>query len=82
MRGQTIALFRYLIPGIINRRFFILVFILCLGGLLLSGFVTELAIINGQQITSALLAEFLRYSFVLLTLLLVITNVAEDFEYR
>ncbi|MCP4234206.1 MAG: hypothetical protein GY770_11570, partial [Aestuariibacter sp.] len=46
------------------------------------GFVTELAIINGQQITSALLAEFLRYSFVLLTLLLVITNVAEDFEYR
>ncbi|MCP5009886.1 MAG: hypothetical protein GY942_07910 [Aestuariibacter sp.] len=82
MRGQTIALFRYLIPGIVNRRLFILAFIISLGGLLLSGFVTELAIINSQQIAAALLAEFLRYSFVLLTLLLVATNVAEDYEYR
>ncbi len=82
MRGQTIALFRYVIPGIINLRLFILVLILSLGGFLLNGFITELAIINSQQIAAALLAEFLRYSFVLLALLLVATNVAEDFEHR
>ncbi|MCP4488303.1 MAG: hypothetical protein GY820_13430 [Gammaproteobacteria bacterium] len=82
MRGQTIALFRYLLPGIVNRRLLILVFILSLIGILLNGLATELAIIASQQIAAALLAEFLRYSFVLLALLLVATNVAEDFEYR
>jgi len=82
MFGQTISLYRFLLLGIVNRRLFILLFILILAGLLLHSFVSELAIINSQQIANALLADFLRYSYVLLALLLVATNVAEDFEVK
>lgn len=82
MIGQTISLFRYLMLGILNRRLFILVSILLVVALLLSSFITELAIINSRQIANALLADFLRYSFVFLALLLVTTNVADDFEFR
>ena len=82
MFSQTISLYRFLLLGIVNRRLFILLFILILTGLLLYGFVIELAIINSQQIATALLADFLRYSYVLLALLLIATNVAEDFEVK
>jgi len=68
--------------GIVNRRLFGLLAILFLIALLTSGFVFELAIINSEQIAVALLADFLRYSLSLLMLLLITTNVAEDFEYR
>lgn len=79
---QTIALFRFLLLGILNRRLFALTGILYLGGLLLSSFIAELAIINSQSIAAAFLADFLRYSLVLLVVLLTVSNVAEDFEYR
>ncbi len=82
MYAQTIALFRYLILGILNRRLLVLLGILYLCGLLLSGYISELAIINSQSIAAAFLADFLRYSLVLLILLLTTSNVAEDFEYR
>ena len=82
MFAQTISLFRYLILGIINRRFLILIGVLYLIGLLLSQFIMELSIINSQSIAAGFLADFLRYSLVLLMLLMVTSNVAEDFEYR
>ncbi len=82
MYAQTIALFRYLLLGIVNRRLFVLISVLYLAELLLSSFVIELAIINSQSIAAAFLAEFMRYSLVLLILLLIISNVADDFEYR
>ena len=82
MIRQTISLFRYLMLGILNRRLFVLISILLVVALLLSSFVTELAIINSRQIANALIADFLRYSFVFLALLLVTTNVADDFEFR
>ena len=80
--SQTITLFRYFMLGIVNRRLFGLLGILLLIAFLASGFVFELAIINSEQIAIALLADFLRYSLALLILLLITSNVAEDFEYR
>ena len=82
MIRQTISLFRYLMLGILNLRLFVLVLILVIAAVLLSSFITELAIINSQQIAAAVLADFLRYSLVFLALLLVTTNVAEDFEFK
>ncbi len=82
MIGQTISLFRYLMLGILNLRLFVLILILVIGAVLLSSFIAELAIINSRQIATAVLADFLRYSFVFLALLLVTTNVADDFEFR
>lgn len=82
MYSQTIALFHYLLLGVANRRLIVLISILYIGGLLLSSFIIELAIINSQAIAAAFLADFLRYSLVLLILLLVTSNVADDFEYQ
>ena len=82
MLSQTISLFLYLLLGIINRRLFLTIFILAIAGLLLNGFISELAIINSQKIAAALLADILRYSFILLALLMVAINVAEDFEFK
>ena len=81
MFAQTISLFRYLILGIINRRLLVLIGILYLASLILSQFIMELAIFNSQSIAAGFLADFLRYSLVLLMLLVVTSNVAEDFEY-
>jgi hypothetical protein len=82
MIRQTISLFRYLMLGIVNLRLFVLTLILVIVAVLLSSFITELAIINSQQIAAAVLADFLRYSLVFLALLLVTTSVADDFEFK
>ncbi len=49
-----------------------------LGGL----FIDELAIINGDAVVAAFVADFLRYSMALLALLMIATSVAEDYEFR
>ena len=82
MGAQTISLFRYLLLGILSLRLFVLVMIMVLLALLFSSFITELAIINSEQIALALLADMLRYSLAFLTLLLVTTSVAEDYQFR
>jgi len=80
--AQTITLFRYFMLGILNRRLFGLLSVLLVVAFLVSGFVYELAIINSREIAIALLADFLRYSMALLILLLITSNIAEDFENR
>jgi len=82
MYSQTIALFSYLLLGILNRRFWVLLVILYLSGLFLSSFTSELAMLNSQAIAAGFLADFIRYTLVLLILLVVTTNVAEDFEIK
>ncbi|RLA10530.1 MAG: hypothetical protein DRQ59_11710 [Gammaproteobacteria bacterium] len=82
MMGQTISLFRFLLLGVINLRLFALVSILVIVAGLLSSFITELAIVNSDEIAAALLADMLRYSLVFLALLLVTTSVAQDFEFK
>ena len=80
MFGQTISLFRYLLRGVLNRRLAILVLILLVVATLMASFVSELAIINSERIGAALLGDFLRYSLAFLILLLVVSNIAEDYE--
>ena len=80
MAGQTISLFRYLLLGAISRRLVALIMIVLVLATLAAGFIAELAIINSDRIGAALLGDLLRYSLVLLLLLLVTGNVAEDFQ--
>lgn len=82
MPGQTISLFRFMMLGILGRRFAVLLLILMLTAVLFGGFVSELALVNGRAIVVALMADFLRYSLALLTLLVISANVAEDYEFR
>ena len=82
MAGQTISLFRYLLLGVVNCRLAILVCILILVSALLGSFVSELAIINSHNISAALQGDFLRYSLVFLALLMVTSNVAEDYQSK
>ena len=82
MTSQTIALFRYLMLGIVSRRLLSLLAILLLVAVLCGSFLQELAIINGTAIVSAFVAEFLRYCLVFLALLMVASGVAEDYESR
>jgi len=80
--SQTIALFRYLMLGIMSRRLFVLLAVLVLTAVLSASFIEELAIINGAAIVSAFIADFLRYSLTLLALLMVASAVAEDYQSR
>ena len=80
MTSQTIALFRYLMLGIISRRLFILLAVLLFTAVLSGSFIEELAIINSGAIVSAFIADMLRYSMALLALLMVASAVAEDYE--
>ncbi len=82
MTKQTIALFRYLMLGIISRRLFVLLAILLFTAVLSGSFIQELAIINSSAIASAFIADLLRYSLALLVLLMVTSAVAEDYESR
>ena len=82
MTSQTIALFRYLMLGIMSRRLLILLAVLLFTAVLGGSFLQELAIINGDAIVSAFIADALRYSMALLALLVVTSAVAEDYESR
>jgi hypothetical protein len=68
--------------GILSRRLLVLVTIMVFAAVLSGSFINELAIINGDAIQTALVADFLRYSLTLLTLLMITTSVAEDYEFR
>jgi ABC-type transport system involved in multi-copper enzyme maturation permease subunit len=68
--------------GIVSRRLFALLAILLLAAVLGGSFLQELAIINGAAITSAFVADLLRYCMALLALLMVASAVAEDYESR
>jgi hypothetical protein len=82
MTKQTIALFRYLMLGIVSRRLLVLLAVLLFTAMLSGSFIQELAIINGSAIVGAFIAELLRYSMALLALLMVTSAVAEDYESR
>ena len=82
MHSQTISLFRFLMLGILSKRLFVLMAIMVLAAVLGGSFIDELAIINGNAIQIAFVADFLRYSMALLALLMIATSVAEDYEFR
>ena len=82
MHSQTISLFRFLMLGILSKRLLVLVAIMVLTAVLSGSFINELAIINAGAVQTAFVADFLRYSLALLALLMIVTSVAEDYEFR
>ena len=82
MHSQTISLFRFLMLGILSKRLLVLVVIMMLAAVFSGSFINELAIIKGDAIQAAFIADFLRYSLALLALLMIATSVAEDYEFR
>jgi hypothetical protein len=68
--------------GIISRRFVVLLLILLLAAALFGSYIGELTLVNGSAIVAGFIADFLRYCLALLTLLIVASNVAEDYEFR
>lgn len=77
---QTIALFRYQLRGLINRK--ILIFLLGIYLLAFMGgqFIAELAIINSQTIAAAAMADFIRYSLAMMLVISICHQVSQDYE--
>lgn len=80
MINQTIALFRYQLLGIINKRFIFMLLAVVVVAFLGSRFVAELAIINSETISLAVMAELLRYSLVMMMIISVCYQVSQDYE--
>ena len=80
MLTQTIALFRYQLLGMINARIIVLLLAIYALAFLGSRFVAELAIINSEVIALSVLAEFLRYSLVLLLIISLSHQISQDYE--
>ena len=80
MIKQTIALFRYQLLGIINLRVVLLLCGLLLVAFLGGRFIAELAILNSEAIATAAMADFLRYSLVLLIMISICYQVSQDYE--
>lgn len=66
MFAQTIALIRFQLGGILDRRFWLLLLVVLLAGLLAGRFAADLALVEGDAIALAVQAEFLRYCLWLL----------------
>ena len=80
MIDQTIALFRYQLLGIINLRILLLLCGLLSVAFLGSRFIAELAILNSDTIALAVVADFLRYSLILLLIISICHQVSQDYE--
>ena len=80
MISQTIALFRYQLRGIVNSRIVFTIagiFVVAFMGTL---FVRELAIINSESIALAAMADFLRYSLIIILIISICHQISQDYE--
>lgn len=80
MFSQTIALFRFQLLGLINRRTFIMLAIIVLAAFMASRFIAELSIINSETIALGALADILRYSLVIVMIISVCFHISQDYE--
>lgn len=80
MIKQTIALFRYQLLGIINVKIVLLILIIYTASFLAGQFVGELAIINSETLALAIMADFLRYSMVLIVVISLCNQISQDYE--
>jgi len=78
--SQTIALFRYQLLGLINGKILIFLLAIYTTAFLGSRFIAELAIINSEVIASAAMADFIRYSLVLMLIISLCHQVSQDYE--
>lgn len=80
MFAQTIALFRYQILVVINRKNLVVLSAIYLLAFLLSEFAAELSIINSTEVALGLMAELLRYSLVLFLIINICSQIAQDYD--
>jgi hypothetical protein len=80
MFAQTIALFRYQMLALINRKNLIVLCTIFLLGFSLGQFSGELAIINSQAVATGVLAEFLRYSLIIFFAITICHQISQDYE--
>ena len=80
MLKQTIALFRYQLLSIVNSKILLLLAAILMVAFLLNRFVVELAIINSDTIALGLMAEFLRYSLLLVLIISISHQISQDYE--
>ncbi len=79
MIKQTIALFRYQLLGLFNTKLGLLLGALFLVAFLGNRFIFELAIINSETIALAAMADFLRYSLILMLIIGLSYQVSQDY---
>ena len=79
---QAIALFRYQLASILNKKFLLVTLIIFIVGVLLSGFIHELAIIKSDNISLAFMADFLRYSLSVLLIISISHLISQDYELK
>jgi len=82
MMSQTIALIQFFLLNYSQRKNVILLLTIVLFGFISSQFVHELSLINSAEAQFAYQIEFYRYALVLLSALILIVAVADDFASR
>ena len=82
MFSQTIALFRYQLRGIVNYRIIVAIAAILVLALMGYQFVSELAIINSEAIALAVIADFLRYSLIIILIISLCYQISQDYELR
>ena len=82
MFSQTIALFRYQLRGIVNYRIIVAIAAILVIALMGYQFVSELAIINSEAIALAVIADFLRYSLIIILIISLCYQISQDYELR
>lgn len=80
MFNQTIALFRFQLLGLINRRTLVMLATIVLTAFMASRFIAELSIINSETIALGALADILRYSLVIVLIISVCFHISQDYE--
>lgn len=76
---QTIALIKFFLLNYADRKNLILLTVILLSGVLSSQFISELSLINSNNIQLAFQIEFFRYALILLSTLLLCVAIADDF---
>ena len=82
MISQTIALIQFFLLNYSQRKNMILLLVIVFLGYISSQFVHELSLINSKEAQFAYQIEFYRYALVLLSALILIVAVADDFASR
>ncbi len=82
MMSQTITLIRFFLTAYSSRKNIFMLFILLMLGALSGQFIYVLSLSNAQAAQLALQIEFYRYTLALLSVLMLIVSVAEDYDSK
>jgi len=82
MMSQTITLIRFFLLNYSQRKNSVLLGVILLVGFLLAQFISELSLINSSEAQFSFLIEFYRYGLILLSSLILVVAIADDFASR